>query len=449
MAALCFSAKAQFPYFQQDHTSATTGINYANPVDIQYDGASIVYSYHSTATGTVVAKYDVTTGSLINVVYVVRGSLVATPVRVRTQGANYYALFNITTAGVPQFYLASINATTDVLNWGFAFNPPASALSRTGVDFMLDGGSYAYILSNAYDPAAGQYDLAVTKLDISTLTPGIVWDNVYQNLSRSEVAWNIDYRSEDQIVISAISLDLVNPLSDRGPMLMKIDAMGTYIVSMLYKYSSGCTSVRPTGAWVVIGTNNDFLSCTSLAGADGNGPIWLAKINAATLAINAQTTHSSGAAYMSPEIQPVTTTASGSFVLMSGAAPSVNTNAPGYVHLFFNSALTFVQGTLYPTTFPYNFGGSIFDAYISSGPDKNIFTVAANASAAGRYHLLKTSTLGDNGCDTPFTVSPITCTMSAYAMPITQVPVAMSGTVVKVSVTQMSNNFVQSCTVQQ
>lgn len=443
-AALCMHAHAQFPYFLQNHSG--NNIRYGSPVDIEYDGpSSRIYSLHfsNPGPGALIAKYDANTGAVINpIVYLTRGNAAIKPVRVRTLGTNYYVLFNAATAtGVTGYCLVCINAGSNAVIWSRAFTPTTAGV-RNAVDFVLDGGQFAYILSNAFTPGTSQNDIAVTKVDI--LAPGLVWDNVYQNTTRSEAASNIVIRpGTPELLVSAISSDFSNPL-DRGPVLLRINTGGGYIGSMLYKYNPGCNNAEPNGTWITPSGNSFFLSSTSLE-SGSNGPLWLANINPSTLAINFQSNHRTASAYLNPEIQPVFS-AAGTDLLISGSSPVAS--AYGYLHLKFSTiGLPFTSGVIYPSTNPFSYGSPMFDVYKNTGAGLNIFSVAENAVTGNNYHLLKTDDMGRNDCEDPYTVTPDICVMGQYGINFVQVPVSMTVGAPVCNTAFTSNSFVQLCNV--
>lgn len=444
-AALCMQTHAQTPYFLQNHNG--NNLRYGSPVDIEYNAPSTrIYSLHfsNPGPGALIVKYDANTGVVVNpVTYLTRGNASIKPVRVRVQGANYYVLFNaVTAAGVSGYCIVSINAASNTVNWSRAFTSPTGAALRNAVDFVLDGGQFAYILSNAFNAGTTQNDIAVTKVDI--VTPGLVWDNVYQNTSRSEAASNIIVRpGTTELLVSAISSDFANPL-DRGPVLVRINTGGAYLGSMLYKYAPGCNSAEPNGTWVTSTGNAFFLSSTSLE-SGSNGPLWLANINPGSLAINFQSNHRTATAYLNPEIQPVFTTM-GTELLISGSSPVAS--AYGYLHLQFSiSGLPFTRGTIYPSTNPLSYGSPMFDVYKNSGTGLNIFSVAENGATSNNYHLWKTDDLGRNDCERPYTVTPDICVMNQFGIAFTQVPVSMIVGAPVCTTTGITNSLVQLCNI--
>lgn len=449
MMVCCYTGLlAQWPYFQQDHSSVTTGITYEDPYDMHFDGSNKVYSYHSTAgDGIIVAKYNAASGALIDVVYLSRSGYSYTPVRIRTAGTDYYALFNFVSSGMNRYGLIRLNSTTNALSFVRQINNTGNTLDLAAVDFILDGGgTNVYVLSNAYDAMNNQTDLCVTKMDVSTSTPVILWNNIYRNLTRDEFGSNIILQN-GQLFASSISVSTTSML-DRGPLLLKLDVNGGFIDARIYKYTSTCTSARSAGTWVVGANNNLGLSSISYVGADGNGPLWLAKIDPVTLAINQQSHYSSGAAYLNPEIQPVAST-SGSRILMSGSAPFYNTANPGYVHYYFDPAtLAFTQGVTYPTTNPSHWSGVIYDSYINTGNGMNVFSVMQNYGTANNYHLLKTSDLGDNACDQPVTITPTSCKIEPFELAYTAVdyPATLAG-IKPFSIQSVNNTFSEICLV--
>ncbi|MGZ6540028.1 MAG: T9SS type A sorting domain-containing protein [Bacteroidia bacterium] len=176
--------------------------------------------------------------------------------------------------------------------------------------------------------------------------------------------------------------------------------------------------------------------------------MYLAKINPTTLAITLQNHFSSATAYLNPEIQPVYTT-SGTMILMSGNASFVNTSNPGYVHLFFSPAtLAFNQGTLYNTTSSGFVNTAIFDTYTGTAPGFNIFTIASDQTTTTNYYLLKTSELGHDACDTPYNITPGTCTIDHFAIPFTKIFVPATFPHLKKFATKSyANKSIQSCLV--
>lgn len=439
-AVLCLQAHAQTPYFLQEHSG--NGFNYSSPVDIEFDGVNKVYSLHvdQQGPGVVAVQYDALSGNVMYVNYLIRGNAVLKPVRVRATATTYYVLFNaVSGAGVAGYCLVSINAASHAVNWSQACFPPTGGAPRRAIDFILDGASNAYILSNAYDAVNNQNDVAITNINLAG--PSIVWDNIYRNTARNEEPSNIVYRStSNELIVSTISWDLANPVIDRGPVLMRIAPTGAFTASMLYRYNTGCNHPQPNGTWVLLGPNNFYLSSTSTDNGL-NGPLWLSKINPATLGINIQSNHPTGTAYLKPEIQGVFAS-SGSKILISGSSTSTD-----YVHLeFTTSALAFSSGVFYPST-NAQIGSPIYDVYNTTGVGLNIFSVAQNMVTPSNYYFLKTDDLGGNDCDDPITVAPDQCGMSAFNVSYTQVPVALSPALPLCSTSPRSNVFVQSCFV--
>lgn len=443
-ASVCIRAHAQLPYFLQEHSLNNLG--YGIPVDIEYDLNNTIFSLHSTnpGPGVLITQYDATVGNVLSVTNLTRGNSAMKPVRVRTFGGNYYVLFNFMTGGgISSYCLVNINAA-NVVVWSQSYVPPAGGAPRVATDFTIDGSQYAYIVSNAYDATNNQNDIAVTKVDLLPAVPVLVWDNVYQNISisRDETSSNIVYRAAtNELAISAISVNPTNPVIDRGPMILRVGVGGTYNGSMLYEYVTGCNHAEPVGTWIMPGPSNFYLSSTSTDNGS-NGPLWLAKINPSTLAINIQTNHPTGTAYLGPEMNPVFST-TGSEVLVSGSS----TAASGYLHLHFTtSALSFIQGEVYPVTSPQT-GSPMYDIYKTTGTGLNIFSVAEDPTMVNNYYLLKTDDNGHNDCEQPYTVSPDHCTMTAMPISFTQVPVATTVVAPVCTTTARSNSFVQFCDV--
>jgi hypothetical protein len=440
-AVVCLQAHSQTPYFLQEHSGST--FNYGEPVDIEFDGVDRVYSlhYYQQGPGLVSVQYDAPSGNVLYVNYLLRGNASLKPVRVRTFGPDYYILFNaVSGAGVSGYCLVSINATSHAVNWSQACFPPTGGTPRRAIDFILDGGSNAYILSSAYDAVNAQNDVAITNISIVG-PPSIVWDNIYQNTTRNEEPSNIVYRSaSNELIVSAISWDLANPVIDRGPVLMRVAPTGIYTTSMLYRYNTGCNHSEPNGTWVLLGPSNLYLSSTSTDN-NANGPLWLSKINPATLGINIQSNHPTGTTYLKPEIQGVFATV-GSQVLISGSSTSTD-----YVHLeFTTSALAFSSGVVYPST-NAQIGSPIYDAYNYTGVGMNIFSVAQNTVTPSSYYLFKTDDLGGNDCDDPITVIPDQCFMSAFTISFTQAPGTLTPALPLCTTSPRSNLFTQPCYV--
>lgn len=440
-AVCCMQAHAQFPYFLQDHNG--NNINYKVPVDLEFDGSSTVYSLHSCSSGPglISTQYSAGTGSVLNVSYITRGNASLRPVRVRTLGTNYYVLFNsVSGAGVAGYCLVSLTSG-NVVNWSYALVPPASA-SRNAVDFIIDGSNTAYILSTNTALGTNQSDVAVTCVTNLTGAPTLSWDNVYQNTSRAEYPSNIIYRSaSNEVIVSAISADLANPTTDRGPVAMRLSPAGTYLGAMLYKYA-GCNTAEPNGTWVFNGGGNLYLSSTSIENG-ANGPLWLAKVNATSLGISLQSNHRTNNVYLNPEIQPLINSMGNNQVLISGASAA----SLGYVHLeFATPTLALTSGVVYPGTNPQN-SSPIYDVYISTGPGMNIFSVAENVSTNYHYYLMKTSDAGHNDCEDPYTVTPDPCTMNSFNIAFTRIPVTLTTAAPTITVASFSNSFIMPCYV--
>lgn len=436
---------SQLPYFQQDHTSATAGVNYDYPVDAHYDGGTTVYSYHNSNIGNIVTKYNSASGTVIDVVGLFKGGVMFNPVRVRTFGGNYYALFNIVISGTSRFCIASLNATTNTLNYAHFLNNSSNNIDQAAVDFTFDTGTSIYVLSNSYDVANNQTDLCITR--VNRIAGAIMWNNRYQNISRDEFGSNIIYRGPGQIYASAVTVNTTSFL-DRATMLLQVNMAGNYVNSRMYRYSATCTGARVSTTWVMNAPANLFISSTSYIGADGNGPIYLAKIDPTTLLITMQKHYTSGTAYLNPEIQGIQTSA-GPRILMSGNASFANTANPGYVHLFFvPGTLNFSSGTLYNTTFSGFINTSIFDAYTGNSAGFNIFSIAHDQSNTANYYVLKTSDLGDNGCDLPYNIAPAPCVIDNLTMSFSKVIVPANFPKIKFFQTaNYANSFVESCFV--
>ncbi|MES2555945.1 MAG: T9SS type A sorting domain-containing protein [Bacteroidota bacterium] len=446
LMSICLQTFAQLPYFQQNHSCSTIGIEQDDPVDIHFDDVNKVYSYHTgTNGGMIVAKYNSGTGAVTDMVYMSKSGLPFYPIRVRTQGTDYYALFNIVVGGYTRFCLVKLDAATNAIAFVRQVTNTTGTLDMSAVDFVHDGGTNVYVLSNCYDAVNAQTDLGVTKIDVSTATPTILWNYRYENLSRDEFGSNIIVQGTS-LFASSISVNLASML-DRGPTLLKLDLNGGYLASRMYKYADPCLPARSGGTWVMPGKSLT-LSSISYVGADGNGPLWLAKIDPLTLNMTLQAHYISGAAYMNPEIQPIISTA-GNKVLMSGSAPFYNTATPGYVHYFFDfTTLAFSQGTYYSTTNPSHWAGVIYDTYINTGMGKNIFTVAQNNGVVNNYHLLKTSDLGDNACDTSIVIMPSFCTVDYYDISFVQRDnPAILSLIKSFSLIPVADNYTELCYV--
>jgi hypothetical protein len=441
-AAVCLQAQSQTPYFLQEHSGST--FNYSIPVDIEFDGANMVYSLHADqqGSGVDIVQYNALSGAVNYVNYLIRGNAGLKPVRVRATATTYYVLFNsVSGAGVAGYCLVSINSGSHAVNWAQACFPPTGAAPRTAIDFILDAGATnAYILTSAYDAINNQNDVGITNISIAG-PPSIVWDNIYQNTARNEEPSNIVYRSaSNELIVSTISWDLANPVIDRGPVLMRVAPTGLYTASMLYRYNTGCNHAEPSGTWVLLGPSNLYLSSTSTDNG-ANGPLWLSKINPATLGINLQSNHPTGTNYLKPEIQGVFGTLA-SQVLISGSSTSLD-----YVHLeFTTSALAFSSGVVYPST-NAQIGSPIYDVYNTTGIGMNIFSVAQNMVTPNHYYFLKTDDLGGNDCDDPITVAPDQCGMSTFNVSFTQVPVALTPALPICSTSPRANLFTQPCFV--
>jgi hypothetical protein len=246
MLLISTSLLAQFPYFQQEHFSTTAGVEYTYPVDVHFDGGTKVYSYHaSNVGGTIIVRYATGSGAVTAVTYLSRGSMQMTPVRVRTQGNYLYALFNIVVSGMNRYCLVKLDATTGALVFVRQIANLAGSVDVMGVDFIPDGGAHVYILGNAYDAVNGQDDLAVTKIDVSTAAPSVIWHNTYENLSRTESGANIILYN-NELFVSFNSTANASFL-DRGPGLLKLDLNGNYLLSRMFKYAPECTPARAAG----------------------------------------------------------------------------------------------------------------------------------------------------------------------------------------------------------
>lgn len=408
LLAASLYGSAQLPYFQREYNSSTTGIAYSRPVDIHYDGTSKVYTYHSVTTGgTIIATHDASTGALLNLTSLSKTGITYSPVRIRTQGGNHYALFNQPVSGTNRFCIVSLSAT-NTLNFSRIIAPVSGSIDYTGVDFVLDGGSNIYVLSNAYNAVNAENDLCVTKINTGTLA--VVWNRVFPGTSRDELGQNIIYRSANEIYACGIYNTI--PISlNRGPILLKLNSAGTLLKSEVYRYDSLCTSYLPVNAWVMSEGANLYLSTVTMDNHGVNGPFWIGKINPSNLSLIAAKHYSSNSAYLNAEIQKVTTS-SGNLILMSGSSPA-SASSPGYVHLFFNlSSLSFNTGVYYNLTNSSPSSGDIYDTYIS-GTDKNIFSVALNHSNTAHYYLLKTSAFGVDSCEQLYTIDSINCDLDS------------------------------------
>ena len=408
--AIGLNTFAQYPYLIRDQKSLSTtnAINWSN--DVQYDiNSNTVFGLHSsTANGSIITRHDATGGTLLKMLSLYSSSY-SSPVKILADNQNFYVLLNVNVGTANQITIASINSSTYVLNYIKAYN----TTDNTASDFTLDGAGNCYVVGSN---SGSNIETIVFKMNLST--GNIIWQSIYRNPYYDESPSSIVYAGVNQIFVAGVSVSQTSIL-DRGNYILKLADPGTIVNAAWYKYST-CTSIRE-GSPNLLFDNSDelIMSSTSYVGHDGNGPMYLMKVNMSTLAIINQKHYDTGAAYLNSEMTKVVTT-TGNKLLLSGNAPAMNTATPGYEHVFFDKAtLNFLTGTLYTSTTPNNFSASIYDTYTGNTSGKNIFSIAKNALTGNSYYLLKSDVNGFTGCNTSISLSANTCALTQNTIPFT------------------------------
>ncbi|TND10551.1 MAG: hypothetical protein FD123_193 [Bacteroidetes bacterium] len=418
LAGSCFmmSLSAQITYLR-DNQLTTSGYHYTVPKDLIVDNtASLAVgvvemknssNYESAAA---ITKSDLGSGaSFSGKMY---SSITGHPMtgeRVLAVGGNYYMLTTYW-SNVNTMALVKVNGTTGAVMFSNNLTNSLSGMSPevTVVDFAYDGSAYFYIVG--HHMVNNQSDLWVAKIDLNGV---LQWRKSYASTGTEEEAHNIFFYQNNGIYVGAITAPTATPLWRKG-LIMQIDNNGAVIFSKdlaWYSFPSPHTQ-RMFGFTVKRLQDNVYVVAHTLLGADGPGPLLVAKLSHLLVPVSYTVYDTGSFVYMTPY--------NGEFLfannmlVVPGIASPMNAAIPGYVNAFFNLSSSFLNAN--DVALNTQMFGNIITATDAA---HTVFSLADNSN--DDYHLYRlkgspgTATIS---CDNPYPFYPIGDLLSLNTFPV-------------------------------
>ncbi|TND05064.1 MAG: PKD domain-containing protein [Bacteroidetes bacterium] len=391
-----YTLKAQ-PFYQRQLVinSTTTSFNGVKDIVVEPGGTGItiltdVVSGTTPDFRVALFKYDAGVGnSVSSSVYGATGASLGSHVA-KFIGGNYYVLcsYSDNITFINKLLLLSVNGTSGLVNFAKVFD--ASIL---GVDVPLelsdmdyDGSAFLYVTGNAYVLPSGSPSLFALQLDLSG---GLNWARYYFTPTTEENAHNIDFHDNGAIYIGATTWPASNQLMRTG-LVLQIDNSGGFVNSKNIFHYTPAGSPRMFRFFVTRVTNQPIIivAGSTLAGADGAGPMLLATLNTSLNMMNYSV-------FSSPEFfltqapiarTPLTLT---SKIMLTGSI-NMTGGSNGYVNAFFAYNTNFLSGSRYDvisTIFSsiasdMNASGIVYSAADNETFPKRIYRLRANAANA-------------------------------------------------------------------
>lgn len=332
-------------------------------------------------------------------------------------GTDYFVLGTYTdTSFVNRLMLMRINAGGTVV-YARVFDPAVTAgIPIEVIDMDYDGGNYLYATGNVYASPDGSSSIFVAKFDLNA---ALQWFNYYDDTQSEEFAGNIDFYDNNSIYVGAVTAPVASTLTRTGLVLQVNDLGGISAMKNLAHYTPS-PSIRMTTFYAIRANATDvFVAGSTIIGADGSGPMLLAKLDAALLGVQNYTIYSAPEFFITE-----TPIALPSKILVAGTiAPTGGSS--GYVNAFFDYNTGYLSGSNYvlassifsPIQTDVASTGIVYSAADNQFDSKRIYRIKGNAASAS-------STCSDNYVFTPqsgplnnfsFTlgINPVTGTMLA------------------------------------
>lgn len=408
MLAFFGSASMNAQYSITDYTCSTAGITESYPVDVEYNSFNARYSsLHSNSVGMSVVNYDATSGSYLSSLNLYRTGSYFSPVKILHFGTFTYVLFNYGVSATSRFAICKYNNATNVLSWVNYLNNAGNNIDQTGKDMALDAAGNVYVLSS-YVSGAGDSDLSISLI---TSAGVLSWNKRYANTTYEESPGNIDYDAgSTQLIVGGTAVN-VSSMMDRYALVWRLDAAGVMQASTLINYT-GSPSWRISEVCAKRNGKSVLVTATSFVGADGAGPIFVARVAAATLSLITYKVYYANPTYFSGEFNFVNNRTD---LVLSGSASFVNTGTPGLVNTMFDLATcSFVSESRYTALPSFPFGGPIYNGYNVS--NNELGTIAEDDLNPGYFYFIKSRYDGYTTCEVnpTYSLAPYTIQNNAY-----------------------------------
>src|SRR6218665_198896 len=334
--ALTGSLGLKAQYSITDYTCTTTGLSQSYPVDVEYNSYNARYSsLHATNSGggINVVNYNAVTGAYINAYNFSRGTAFYTPVKILHFNNFTYVLFNYISGTMQRFGVLKYSNLFGTLVWAKGLNDPSNTIDQTSVDMALDASGNIYVLGN-FTSSAGDSDVSLTFI---TSAGVMTWNQRYSNGTYDEFPQNIDFDpGSTQLIIGGSAVNVSN-FMDRYALVWRMDASGIIQASTLINYT-GSPSWRLSGVCAKRNGKSVYVTALSYVGADGAGPMFVAKLSSTTLAITTYKVYNADPTYFNPEFNFVNNRTG---LMLSGSASFVNTVNYGLTNTMFDLPCTF------------------------------------------------------------------------------------------------------------
>lgn len=400
--AVLTTAGAFAQYSINSYSCVTTGITEVSPVDVEYNPFNQQYnSLHSNSTGMSVVNYDAATGNYLSSVNLYRSASSFAPVKILHDGTYTYVLFNYNVSGTNRFGICKYDNSSNALQWARFLNSPSGSIDETPADMTKDASGNLYVIGS-FTSTGGDQDIFIAAIN-SSGTP--LWHKQYANSGYDEYPNNIQYDAgSNDFTVGGTAIGVGNWL-DRNVLIWRVDIAGTVYNNTLLSYST--SGPRINGACAKKNGKSVYITATSIIGADGPGPLLIAKLNASSLALVTSNTYF-GPSYFNPEFN---FTSNNTQLVLSGSASFVNTLSPGMVNTVFNlSTCTFASESRYNTLTSYAWGGPMYNCY--NNTLNELGTVVGDPSASSAFYFIKSNSVGFTSCDinSAYSLSPLPLT---------------------------------------
>jgi Secretion system C-terminal sorting domain len=358
-------------------------------------------SDYATSSGYTLMEYDQIGGTIVQARYISVGSTLSVPSGVTSLNGDYF--IPGTFYGIPQqIGLTKFNMGTGASSVKLMEIPGLSTPVVTGI--TTDNLGKIFITGyGATTTGTGQTEIFVARFDATTMN--LDWLSVLQNSSYHEFSKNICYfpaTGSGILYIGATTLRL--PPNGVKGLVIQLDAATGSIAGgatqpKRYNY---LPSTMDQQSFYVKRNGSDLIIAGSSAGASGNGPMIVGRINPSNLMPfgppGLLPRYYDPSAYsMTDEFNFMTIGTTKSICLSGGVASSTSS---GVAHLFYDMVGAPVSGKLYTEV------ASHFDNCIS--PSNDIFAYSmTSATQLKRFKTSSGSALTLN-CEVPMALTPIT-----------------------------------------